>query len=101
MLVKVIHIDDFVRGRQSQYIFYGEVQEQPMQLQSGCVKFILSGLIGTYGRSNHRRQWSDEAMFFLQTNVKNCVWNCVITAKVMVHKILYVCMIKKISRSPI
>jgi hypothetical protein len=65
MLVKVIQIDDFVRERQSpRIIFYGEVQEQPMQLQSGCVKFILSGVIATYDRSNHRHQWSDEAMFF-------------------------------------
>jgi hypothetical protein len=66
MLVKVIHIHDFVRGRQFPHItFYGEVQEQPMQLQSDCAKFIFSGLIATYDRSNHRRQCSDdEAMYF-------------------------------------
>ncbi len=81
MLVKVMHIYDFVRGRQFPHItFYGEVQEQPMQQQPDCAKFIFSVFIATYDRSNHRRQWSDEeAMCFLQTNVKNYVRNCVIT----------------------
>ncbi|EFX63393.1 hypothetical protein DAPPUDRAFT_335522, partial [Daphnia pulex] len=58
MLVKVTHIDDSLRGRQSPHItFHGEVQDQPL-----CVKFILYGLIATYDRTNHRRQWSEEAM---------------------------------------
>jgi hypothetical protein len=72
MLVKVTHFDDSLRGRQSPHItFHGEVQDQPL-----CFKFILYGLIATYDRTNHRRQWSKEAMGFLNTYVKNHLWNC-------------------------
>jgi hypothetical protein len=51
--------------------FYGEVQDQPLR-----VKFTLYGLIATYDRTHHRHQWSDAAMVFLHTYVKNHVWNC-------------------------
>jgi hypothetical protein len=60
MLVNVTHIDDSLRGRQSLHvIFHGEVQDQPLR-----VKFILYGLIAMYDRTSHRRQWSEEAIFF-------------------------------------